>query len=322
MYNKPILSICMPTYNRADYLKKSIQSIIETKIFSEASNIEIVVSDNASTDDTTVVMDMYESIYPERIKYHRNDINVKDKNFEIVLLMAKGMFRKLANDNIIYSEETLVTIVNIIKINMKNRPLLFFSNGTCYVDESIIKLHTVNDFLINASYFSTWIGAFGLWDNQLEYITKFSVYHQTQLIQVKLIYEILKDNPESLIINDKLFIMYPIKNKSSYDVLKIFGFHYINILKEYPQYLSLENIELEKRKVLFGHIIPYYFDFEKQRAKAVNKSYLYLYKTYKRNWYFYFCPVVAILYYISNKAKSFIPQPIRRKVRNLIMGLK
>jgi len=53
MENKPLLSICIPTYNRAECLKESLKKMIP--VCSE-NNIQICVSDNASPDDTPKVM--------------------------------------------------------------------------------------------------------------------------------------------------------------------------------------------------------------------------------------------------------------------------
>ena len=113
----PILSICIPTYNRVQYLNLALQSIVETKIFQETDDVEIVVSDNASTDETPALMERYVDLYHKKIKYQRNSNNIYDKNFEIVLSLGTGVFRKLSNDNIIYSEESLAYIVDIITKN-------------------------------------------------------------------------------------------------------------------------------------------------------------------------------------------------------------
>ncbi|MDD2524542.1 MAG: glycosyltransferase, partial [Endomicrobiaceae bacterium] len=50
--NNPLLSICIPTYNRADYLNQSIQSIVNSDGFGD--KVEIVISDNCSTDNTEI----------------------------------------------------------------------------------------------------------------------------------------------------------------------------------------------------------------------------------------------------------------------------
>ena len=46
-----LLSICIPTYNRAQFLPALLESII-TQINGHEDKVEIIVSDNASTDNT------------------------------------------------------------------------------------------------------------------------------------------------------------------------------------------------------------------------------------------------------------------------------
>ncbi|MBF0543681.1 MAG: glycosyltransferase family 2 protein [Candidatus Riflebacteria bacterium] len=63
---KPKLSICIATYNRADCIGPTLQSII-----AQASNeIEIIILDGASTDATPDVVKRYESSFPG-LRYFR-----------------------------------------------------------------------------------------------------------------------------------------------------------------------------------------------------------------------------------------------------------
>ena len=50
-----LLSICIPTKNRAAVLQKSLQSIVSQGIFTERDDIEIVVCDNGSTDRSVAI---------------------------------------------------------------------------------------------------------------------------------------------------------------------------------------------------------------------------------------------------------------------------
>ena len=59
-----LVSICIPTYNRAPYLKKCLDSLVCQPEFQQGL-VEIVVSDNASTDDTEKVAEAYSTAYPE-----------------------------------------------------------------------------------------------------------------------------------------------------------------------------------------------------------------------------------------------------------------
>ncbi|MBR7037253.1 glycosyltransferase [bacterium] len=60
---QPILSICIPTYNREVYLKRLVDSIISQKEFVDTDDIEIVISDNASTDSTKDMINKYINKY-------------------------------------------------------------------------------------------------------------------------------------------------------------------------------------------------------------------------------------------------------------------
>jgi len=69
------LSICIPTYNRHDELLRLIKSIeIAAKSLPSTADVEVVVSDNASTDGTEVVMREAESRL-NYIIYSRNEKN-------------------------------------------------------------------------------------------------------------------------------------------------------------------------------------------------------------------------------------------------------
>src|SRR5574344_946053 len=102
MDKKPLLSICIPTYNRADYLDKTIQSIVLQKEFATfPDKVELVISDNASTDNTEEIVAKYLLKYTN-VHYYKNKNNIRDKNFPLVLSRASGMLRKLCNDTLCY----------------------------------------------------------------------------------------------------------------------------------------------------------------------------------------------------------------------------
>lgn len=54
-YSTPFLSICIPTYNRADFLRLCLKRLQELE--GVLPDFEIIVSDNASTDHTASVLE-------------------------------------------------------------------------------------------------------------------------------------------------------------------------------------------------------------------------------------------------------------------------
>lgn len=91
------LSICIPTYNRAAHLGNCLHSIRVSRAASTC-NVEVCVSDNASTDDTEAVVREAQRHMP--IKYHRNAENLGiPRNFLNVVRMAEGEFAWLLGDD-------------------------------------------------------------------------------------------------------------------------------------------------------------------------------------------------------------------------------
>lgn len=80
------LSICVPTYNRAD----TLVTLIESVYADGHESVEVVVSDNASTDGTEAAISAIQARFP-RVRYHRNETNLGiDRNFLMAASLATG----------------------------------------------------------------------------------------------------------------------------------------------------------------------------------------------------------------------------------------
>ena len=127
-----LLSICIPTRDRASYLEKSLQSIVQQEFFTSISLVEIVISDNCSSDNTFEVCREFINKYPGKIKYSKNEKDLSDLNFELALGMGSGSFLKIMNDNVVWATGSLEYIVNLIKISENLKPLIFFLNNAAF----------------------------------------------------------------------------------------------------------------------------------------------------------------------------------------------
>lgn len=68
--NEPVVSIVLPTYNRSTLLSRAIQSVLDQGY----QNWELVIIDDASTDDTKEVLEVWQK-KDERIRVIRNQKN-------------------------------------------------------------------------------------------------------------------------------------------------------------------------------------------------------------------------------------------------------
>jgi len=105
------LSLCIPTYNRATFLDETLRSIVGQA----TENVEIVISDNASEDNTESVVEHYKKIFP-RIFYHRQPKNMGlDYNVLKVVELAHGEYCWLFSSDDVMKPGAISKILNVIQ---------------------------------------------------------------------------------------------------------------------------------------------------------------------------------------------------------------
>jgi glycosyltransferase involved in cell wall biosynthesis len=97
MRKNPLISVGLPVYNGSPHLKDAIESLLAQTY----GDFEIIISDNASTDDTQDVCEHYVRL-DNRVRYHRNAKNIGlIKNFNSVFERAEApYFKWVAHDDI------------------------------------------------------------------------------------------------------------------------------------------------------------------------------------------------------------------------------
>ncbi len=108
----PLVTIAIPTYNRADaYLKGVIQCALDQTY----SNIEILISDNCSTDNTESLV---KSFKDARIRYVKQKDNIgPNNNFNFCVMNAIGVYFLLLHDDDLIDHDFIEVCINAAKIN-------------------------------------------------------------------------------------------------------------------------------------------------------------------------------------------------------------
>jgi acetyltransferase-like isoleucine patch superfamily enzyme/glycosyltransferase involved in cell wall biosynthesis len=253
-----LLSICIPTKNRAAVLQKSLQSIVSQDIFSERDDIEIVVCDNASEDNTAAVTKEFVDYFKGKIRYQRNSLDIEDANFEQALRHGQGEFLKLANDSLNWLPGSLEKMVRLVEMTQPLKPVLFFLNQSRPTEESITSVNDMDSFLLTTSYHITWIGGFGIWKNQLSEMSDFSRHAGLKLAQVDAVLRLMNISKSAYVCNLPMFQILPTGPKGGYNIAEVFGSNYLSILRQFKDQISDSTISILKREVLEKHILPFY----------------------------------------------------------------
>lgn len=126
----PIISICIPTWNRAKYLEECLDSIVCQ--FSDerlCNQVEIVISNNASDDNTEEVVKKYQQKF-NNIYYNRNETNIGfGRNVAKVIDCAHGKYVWLFGDDDVMVSNGLKLVFRKIVDKNYSAILLNFYHG-------------------------------------------------------------------------------------------------------------------------------------------------------------------------------------------------
>ena len=111
-----LVSIALATYNGSDYLKEQLDSI-----FSQTyKNFEVIVVDDASSDNTVLILEQYRKKYG--LTYFVNEQNIGvSKNFEKIISMCNGDYILLSDQDDIWLPQK----IEVLYKNIGNSSLIY-----------------------------------------------------------------------------------------------------------------------------------------------------------------------------------------------------
>lgn len=106
----PLVTIGISTYNRAGgYLMQALGSAVDQTY----PNLEIIVSDNCSTDSTEAVVTGFDDL---RIRYFKQAVNIgSTNNFNFCLSQARGAYFLLLHDDDLVDRDFISVCIDAVK---------------------------------------------------------------------------------------------------------------------------------------------------------------------------------------------------------------
>lgn len=157
-----LLTIAIPTYNRASYLDTCLSHITQQLGGYEAL-IEIIVSDNCSSDNTSEIAQSY---FNDSIDYRyvKNDDNIgADRNFLQCFSLANGKYVLVFGDDDILLDGALAKIITILQkgeygvvyLNSYGFQKDYLAEAPATRREGVIYCQTTEQFLKKVNYWIT-----------------------------------------------------------------------------------------------------------------------------------------------------------------------
>lgn len=291
-----LLSICIPTYNRASILSENLN-----RIFSQISGsdfpIEILVSDNCSTDYTeTVVMDYIKK--GMRINYLRNDINIgMERNFIRCLQNAKGKYVLILGDDDYLIQDTLAFIMSILEGGDYGLVHLEVASSS---PNEFSHSADIGSFLKKISFWSTYVSS-NIVNSKYISLDSLEMLDGTFLCITELYLRAAIAHGSNILVHKRIFEDgKDCKNSGGYNFFEVFIRNYLNIWKGFLMdgKITRNCYEYIKRdlydKFLINRIFSLLVKKEKNRYILEN-SWNIILKTYWYKPYFYYLPIKRLI---------------------------
>ena len=86
----PLVAVCMTAYNHAPYIGRAIEGVLSQRT---TFAVELVLSDDCSTDGTGAICRDYAARYPDRIRLLTGDVNVGMRaNYRRTIEACRGRY--------------------------------------------------------------------------------------------------------------------------------------------------------------------------------------------------------------------------------------
>jgi glycosyltransferase involved in cell wall biosynthesis len=155
----PLVTVGIPTFNRAQMLPRAIESVLHQTY----NNIEIIISDNYSTDKTYSICKKYANAH-KQIRLYRQKTNTGPiNNYLFVLKYAKGKYFMWVSDDDTRSPDYIEKVVALLELDPSTvlgvtSAVQFNTTSTYLLNLPFRKhedsYHATNKFLINPQIIS------------------------------------------------------------------------------------------------------------------------------------------------------------------------
>lgn len=236
---KPLLSICIPTYNRASFLEIILEKIGEA---CKEHDVQVYISDNASTDNTEEVAKQYLARY-DFFHYHRHQTNIgPDDNFEYVLKMPTSKYRWLMAD------ASYVENIDQVVADLSQKEYdAYILNAQEYRARYLPKDRQVYDNSIklmeDIGWHLTWISCM-IYNKNLVNSLNFERYKKSSFNQTALIFETTANRPCLIEFNPHMVVKaVPTQKESAwhYHVFDVFYRQWYMFIMSLPLYYPYES---------------------------------------------------------------------------------
>jgi glycosyltransferase involved in cell wall biosynthesis len=246
-----LLTAAIPCYNSAAYMRKAIESILVG-----GEDVEIIIVNDGSKDETAEIASEYEKRYPTIVKAVNQENGGHGSAVNAGLKNATGMYYKVVDSDDWLDEEALLKVLKVLKeMVAEGRYVDMFIANYVYekVHENKQKVINYTTALPQHKVF-TWneVGQF----QQGKYMLMHSVIYRTELLR-----ECNLELPKHTFYVDNIFVYQPLRYVNTMYYMNVDLYRYFigrddqsvteaNMMKRIDQQLRVNKIMIDSADVM------------------------------------------------------------------------
>lgn len=290
----PLLSLCIPTYGKVEWMIPVIESIYAQGV--DNTLFEVVVTDNGVKQDLAKAIKKYTyenfHYYQTSSQGFTNQIDAFEK--------CSGVFCKMLNHRSKMLPGSIESLLQFVKRYETTKPILYCAEGNAKGEEYIECANT-DEFVQHLSYRVSWSAGTGAWKSDLYDIRKQKT--DTMFPHTTFLFG-LRDESKYVIWNGKYEEMADDAGKGGYDVFQTFGVGFLDLLSglRIKKRISQDTFIKVKRD-LYGFLSSLYIN-----EVLLPTKHTFIIQNVKQSMAIYYGPY----YYHRMVCFAWIKAPIRR----------
>lgn len=260
-----LLSVAIPCYNSAVYMKHAIETLL-----TGGDEVEIIIVDDGSMDDTAKIAEEYAARYPEIIRAIHQENGGHGEAVNTGLLYAKGLYFKVVDSDDWVNEKALKKVLQKLRELVEDGQSLDLMIANYVYEKPSINKHKIMDYktALPQDRIFTWSDV--VFFKQSQHIIMHAAIYRTKLLKdcgLKL--------PKHTFYVDNIFVYHPLPYVKTMYYLDVNLYRYFigrddqsvnekNMIKRIDQQIYITKIMIDdmdvmtiKNKKLRNYMIKY-----------------------------------------------------------------
>lgn len=283
--NVPMISLCIPTYNRPEVLNETLKSIYSQNV--NDCLFEVCISDDSTDYSTYLVVQKYLEKH-DNIIYKKNSERQVYKNLIESLKMGNGRILKLLNDYCMLKPNSLSEIITFVS-NQDEKSWISFLKHTENIEFDNL------DGLINfGDYHLTWCSSFAIWKEDFDKI----ILSKSVIDDFFPHFDLLlsSTNSKYIVYGDNPFLLQKANNQGGYNLPKEFVVRLLRLIKNCDNNITKKTIIQIKFKIVEFVVKRYRIEYNNGFTNDYNGCLKSIYEE---------LGIVYLIYYFYKKLFAF-----------------